>query len=776
VILFAISFIVAITVIPVESFAHRDGCHSAHSCPSDSGSYTCGDTGNCSECPSNQYCNVGNSSPVSASQQPSESVASCTPGLVCFRQGDFLKYESFLGDDLYYKQTYAWQGIMDKGIIAVINTAISVYNGKEDPSEQFLVEMNLRSGIDVGGQYDILQPSPVSMDRWLKGTSAEDWKDKVSESTYDFNGKLRQVILTKEDDGVFVNKQIIDKETGILLYRMFRGYGNHIETTKLVDTNIILSSNSKNLESQFLKPTNELIFSKSFSSSSMNNFKAEKSGLSLSLPSNWMFSNGKEENPQLDEKFSENNWGVVFFNKDPEKVAWIEIQYGSDLMQFPYTSFEIMTDMEILKNYQQELVQVPSPGSEIIIKNSAVERFLDGIKIKITYAEDSKESDDREAIVHNYTIFILKNGKQISFLLAGSESKYNQNILDFENMIKSLYVDSGSSYSKPIPATEKSKATESKVSTLINTEKNKPTEPKIATSTSTKIPDHMKSNAAWWALGSIDDQRFIHEIESLINQGTIKGSPTKQTSSDSHIPSWVKNNAEWWAKGQIDDNTFVDGIQFLVTNGILVIPQKDDVETQPPEPIIDCGIAKCITGKVTEIHDGDTIKVNGESIRFALISAPELGTSSGEEARRYIEKICPVGSKVIVDEDDGQTGGSYGRTIAEIYCNGISLNESILEANLATIYTKFCSVSEFSKESWAQHGCYTKNQVITPPMPKEIPKTSSDDSNCDPSYPDVCIAPYPPDLDCKQIPYKNFRVLPPDPHRFDGNKDGIGCQ
>ncbi len=33
----------------------------------------------------------------------------------------------------------------------------------------------------------------------------------------------------------------------------------------------------------------------------------------------------------------------------------------------------------------------------------------------------------------------------------------------------------------------------------------------------------------------------------------------------------------------------------------------------------------------------------------------------------------------------------------------------------------------------------------------------------------------PPDLDCGEIQYRNFKVLPPDPHRFDGDKDGIGC-
>jgi len=37
----------------MESYGHRSGCHAAHSCPSDTGSYECGDTGNYSQCPGN---------------------------------------------------------------------------------------------------------------------------------------------------------------------------------------------------------------------------------------------------------------------------------------------------------------------------------------------------------------------------------------------------------------------------------------------------------------------------------------------------------------------------------------------------------------------------------------------------------------------------------------------------------------------------------------------------------------------------------------------------
>ena len=47
---------------------------------------------------------------------------------------------------------------------------------------------------------------------------------------------------------------------------------------------------------------------------------------------------------------------------------------------------------------------------------------------------------------------------------------------------------------------------------------------------------------------------------------------------------------------------------------------------------------------------------------------------------------------------------------------------------------------------------------------------------CDPSCPTVCIQPPPPDLDCGDVPYRRFQVLPPDPHNFDGDADGVGCE
>lgn len=53
---------------------------------------------------------------------------------------------------------------------------------------------------------------------------------------------------------------------------------------------------------------------------------------------------------------------------------------------------------------------------------------------------------------------------------------------------------------------------------------------------------------------------------------------------------------------------------------------------------------------------------------------------------------------------------------------------------------------------------------------------ASPPGSCDAAYPSVCIPPAPPDLDCGEITFRRFTVLAPDPHRFDGDRDGIGCE
>ena len=49
-------------------------------------------------------------------------------------------------------------------------------------------------------------------------------------------------------------------------------------------------------------------------------------------------------------------------------------------------------------------------------------------------------------------------------------------------------------------------------------------------------------------------------------------------------------------------------------------------------------------------------------------------------------------------------------------------------------------------------------------------------TNCDPSYPAVYIEKYPPDLDCNDIRYSDFIVMGNDPHEFNTDNNGIGCE
>lgn len=50
------------------------------------------------------------------------------------------------------------------------------------------------------------------------------------------------------------------------------------------------------------------------------------------------------------------------------------------------------------------------------------------------------------------------------------------------------------------------------------------------------------------------------------------------------------------------------------------------------------------------------------------------------------------------------------------------------------------------------------------------------EDNCDPSYPDFCLPLGSADLDCGEVDFTEFTVFQPDPHGFDRDKDGVGCE
>jgi len=148
----------------------------------------------------------------------------------------------------------------------------------------------------------------------------------------------------------------------------------------------------------------------------------------------------------------------------------------------------------------------------------------------------------------------------------------------------------------------------------------------------------------------------------------------------------------------------------MLTTFIFIIPILSEART------LCKGVAACFSGNVTKVVDGDTLDVNGIRIRLSLINTPEIGMKNYSEAKDLALKLCPVGSVALVDQDDGQMRGSYGRMIGEVYCNfkaGVenitltkNLSQEELKNGLAEMLTKYCASSEFASELWAKkYGC-----------------------------------------------------------------------
>lgn len=106
------------------------------------------------------------------------------------------------------------------------------------------------------------------------------------------------------------------------------------------------------------------------------------------------------------------------------------------------------------------------------------------------------------------------------------------------------------------------------------------------------------------------------------------------------------------------------------------------------------------------------------------------------------------------------------------YCEGVNVNEAILDNDLADIYENFCDVYEFEKTNWTQeHACST-NRNDNGSDENEDPVESSgistnnrvddgDSSN---------------DLNCKDFNEKNIPFVRDDPNNIETDGAGIGCE
>jgi len=230
-----------------------------------------------------------------------------------------------------------------------------------------------------------------------------------------------------------------------------------------------------------------------------------------------------------------------------------------------------------------------------------------------------------------------------------------------------------------------------------------------------------------------------------------------EAQQDYNIPQWVKSNALWWGQGEITDADFISGIKFLIDEKHMQVSTtqddgwkaeadklyKENKKLEAENKKLKQENAKLKT-KLGIIETGISSYLDDlESTRYECPSSHPYEWSDGlcYDQPEYYDNGCPNGYPYLWSDDQCHT-------ISEYLDSG-------------------CPSSH--PYEWSDGLCYDLPEYY---YDEPVDTTPS----CDPSYPDVCIAPYPPDLDCDEIFYSNFRVVGSDPHGFDRDNDGIGCE
>jgi micrococcal nuclease len=201
-------------------------------------------------------------------------------------------------------------------------------------------------------------------------------------------------------------------------------------------------------------------------------------------------------------------------------------------------------------------------------------------------------------------------------------------------------------------------------------------------------------------------------------------------------------------------------------------------------------------GTVVGIVDGDTIDVaiDGETYRVRYIGVDTPEVHSGEEwmgpEASATNASLVEGQEVILEKDVSETD-QFGRLLRYVWTedgNGwLLVNLELLRLGVAQIttfppdvkYTDSLFVPAQRGAQEAAAGLWAPPPATPVPTPLTlVPQPPVGD--CDPSYPDVCIPIGSADLDCGEVEWRRFAVrwdvANSDPHGFDGDGDGIGCE
>lgn len=205
------------------------------------------------------------------------------------------------------------------------------------------------------------------------------------------------------------------------------------------------------------------------------------------------------------------------------------------------------------------------------------------------------------------------------------------------------------------------------------------------------------------------------------------------------------------------------------------------------------------------ITDGDTMDItlpNGdeESVRLIGLDAPEVHPTTNEprqcfadDATRILISLAKKGTRIWLERDVSDRD-RFGRLVRYVWIErggeALLLNLELVRRGAGIAYpfepdtSREAEFKQAEREAKANDaglwgacgGIRAAGESASVNEGDPAFGITAARDGCDPAYPTVCIPSPPPDLDCPQITFARFQVLPPDPHRFDLDFDGIGCE
>jgi endonuclease YncB( thermonuclease family) len=202
---------------------------------------------------------------------------------------------------------------------------------------------------------------------------------------------------------------------------------------------------------------------------------------------------------------------------------------------------------------------------------------------------------------------------------------------------------------------------------------------------------------------------------------------------------------------------------------------------------------------VASVYDGDTLSLrDGRRVRLLQIDTPELGSGEcySRAARTALVTLAPPGRRVVLETDPAlDRTDRYGRLLRYVKRNGVNVNLELARRGAAAPYFYRGEKGRYAgtlmraaqRAKAAKRGLWRAcpSTVLDPFRAVETgrsgppTRTPAPSGKCDPNYAGGCVPPYPPDLDCADIRALGIapvRVIGSDPHRLDGNNDGLGCE